>query len=381
MEKVLLIVPLSTLKWGAKNAGGVDSVCQMLVKYLAERNADEYFYRVLAFDPQNKTSFTGNVIQLSENVDAVVCPTNEKRAALRVPGFLSASLRVKEQVKEFQPDIVHSHMASWLLGVSNAHKRIATLHSYKTIGRKSRSWANNFFYTKIMPWLSQQFIDRYTCVGEILEESLRADTRKPIVVIGNPIDESYFISQESSPSNNRELRLVTCALISRRKRIDLAINLISAMKKKGVVVSLRVIGPNADAVYFSELQQQVTNLGLVDNVEFIGALNKPSIIKEYQHADIAVFFSEQETFGLAPLEALASGLPLLTTAVGILSERKNDFERLGIEYINEVSIDSQLEAIERLKSADMSRAVEYIKNEFTAESVVSSYERLYREFK
>ncbi|MGL6172214.1 MAG: glycosyl transferase family 1, partial [Vibrio sp.] len=48
MKKILLIVPLTTLEWGTKNAGGVDSVCQMLVRELAQQERP-YHYRVLAF--------------------------------------------------------------------------------------------------------------------------------------------------------------------------------------------------------------------------------------------------------------------------------------------------------------------------------------------
>jgi len=377
-KKVLLIVPLSTLEWGTKNMGGVDSVCQMIVRELQLSGSEGFYYRVVAFDPTNSINNAGAIVQLNKQLEVVQYNVSDLSLGyFKLPGFLHQRRCIVEQEKLFMPDVIHAHIASWLLSMPNTRKRIATLHSYKTICRKSRSLANDFLNTKIMPWLSQQFIDRYTCVGEILEDSLRIDTSKPIDIIGNPIDDDYFSPQTSNQCADSQLMLVTCALISRRKRIDLAIDLIAAMKKQGVVAFLRVIGPNADTTYFAELQEQVAILGLVDNVEFIGALNKPAIIKEYQHADIAVFFSEQETFGLAPLEALASGLPLLTTAVGILSERKSDFERLGVEYINKYSVASQLEAIERLKSVDTSDSVKYIKNEFTAKSVVASYENLY----
>lgn len=57
MKKVLLIMPISTLNWGEKNAGGVDSVCQMLVRELASRTQPlKYRYRVLAFDPKSKSN-------------------------------------------------------------------------------------------------------------------------------------------------------------------------------------------------------------------------------------------------------------------------------------------------------------------------------------
>ncbi|EGQ9613290.1 glycosyl transferase family 1, partial [Vibrio cholerae] len=150
MKKVLLIMPISTLNWGEKNAGGVDSVCQMLVRELA-KSSGNYFYRVLAFDPFCQVKYTGEVINLSENVQVIRCPSNEKRI-IRLPGIISTNLRVLEQVKLFNPDIVHSHINSWLIGVNNKLRRIATLHSYKGIGRKSVSKMNDLFHIRIVPW-------------------------------------------------------------------------------------------------------------------------------------------------------------------------------------------------------------------------------------
>ncbi|MDE1209567.1 hypothetical protein [Vibrio aestuarianus] len=48
MRKILLVVPLSTVKWGNENTGGVDSVCQQIVRFLAENPPDGYIYEILA---------------------------------------------------------------------------------------------------------------------------------------------------------------------------------------------------------------------------------------------------------------------------------------------------------------------------------------------
>ncbi|WOQ92850.1 VpsD family glycosyltransferase [Vibrio cholerae] len=239
MKKVLLIMPISTLNWGEKNAGGVDSVCQMLVRELA-KSSGNYFYRVLAFDPFCQVKYTGEVINLSENVQVIRCPSNEKRI-IRLPGIISTNLRVLEQVKLFNPDIVHSHINSWLIGVNNKLRRIATLHSYKGIGRKSVSKMNDLFHVRIVPWLSNLYIDEYTCVGNILKDSLVRDTNKPISLIENPISSDYFYCSRNI-KDNKKLKLVTCALITKRKRIDKAIDVVALLNSSGIDSQLSVIG-------------------------------------------------------------------------------------------------------------------------------------------
>ncbi|EGR5447639.1 glycosyltransferase, partial [Vibrio cholerae] len=339
MKKVLLIMPISTLNWGEKNAGGVDSVCQMLVRELA-KSSGNYFYRVLAFDPFCQVKYTGEVINLSENVQVIRCPSNEKRI-IPLPGIISTNLRVLEQVKLFNPDIVHSHINSWLIGVNNKSRRIATLHSYKGIGRKSVSKMNDLFHIRIVPWLSNLYIDEYTCVGNILKDSLVRDTNKPISLIENPISSDYFYCSRNI-KDNKELKLVTCALITKRKRIDKAIDVVALLNSSGIDSQLSVIGPVSDIEYYSELVKQVEMLGLSNRVRFLGAMNSAEIIGVYKSSNFGIFCSEEETFGLAPMEMLAAKLPLITTRVGIFKERYSEFKLLGVHFFEDIENNDEL---------------------------------------
>ena len=71
MKKVLLLVPLTTLEWGTKNMGGVDSVCQMLIKSLQYNPSTDFFYRVIAFDPTNSIINEGEVIKINSSLEVI----------------------------------------------------------------------------------------------------------------------------------------------------------------------------------------------------------------------------------------------------------------------------------------------------------------------
>ena len=375
-KKVLLVVPLSTLEWGTKNAGGVDSVCQVLVRYLAERGESDFHYRVLAFDPFSAESYSGEAIHLSPAVEIVKCPVNEKRMGFPLPGFISAPLRVREQVKQYKPDVIHSHISSWLLGVPKRLKRVSTFHAYRTIGRKPVSWSNDFLYARLIPKVSHYFIDYYTCVGKILKNVLEADHNQLVTVIGNPIDDIYFIDRQLKLKSDR-LILISCALISRQKQIEKAIKLAAELKSSGISVQLKIIGPNVDDTYFQELQKMVADFLLLDDVEFMGKLGSKEITDAYSKADIGVFFSKQETFGLAPLEMLAAGLPLLTTSVGILDEHRHEFEKRGVLYVE--SVQNQVQAILQLQNTENTEARDYVRSKFRVSHVADSYEDIYKD--
>ncbi|MFI4938751.1 MAG: glycosyltransferase [Burkholderiales bacterium] len=65
-----------------------------------------------------------------------------------------------------------------------------------------------------------------------------------------------------------------------------------------------------------DLEQQVKRLGITDNVKFVGYLDRETELMDcYCAADVFVFASRTETQGLVLLEAMALGVPVVSTAV------------------------------------------------------------------
>jgi len=69
-----------------------------------------------------------------------------------------------------------------------------------------------------------------------------------------------------------------------------------------------------------ELKAQVDYLGLGDKVYFTGYLDSKSILKINKCADVSVFPSTYEPFGIVALEAMLSGHPIVVSDVGGLNE-------------------------------------------------------------
>ena len=69
-----------------------------------------------------------------------------------------------------------------------------------------------------------------------------------------------------------------------------------------------------------ELKAQANYMGLANKVYFTGYLNSKQVQKMYKCADVAVFPSTYEPFGIVALEAMLAGVPTVVSDVGGLNE-------------------------------------------------------------
>jgi len=81
-------------------------------------------------------------------------------------------------------------------------------------------------------------------------------------------------------------------------------------------ISLEVLGEGSALAH---LRQQAESLGVASRVKFLGQVDHGTVIERMQQADLFVFpTTSSEGFPKAVLEALACGLPVVTTAVSVL---------------------------------------------------------------
>lgn len=97
-------------------------------------------------------------------------------------------------------------------------------------------------------------------------------------------------------------------------------HLISAMPKiiDGYNDTKLIIGGKGGM--YDELQQQVQALGIQNKVYFTGYLSSKDVQKMYKCADVAVFPSTYEPFGIVALEAMLAGVPTVVSDIGGLNE-------------------------------------------------------------
>lgn len=95
------------------------------------------------------------------------------------------------------------------------------------------------------------------------------------------------------------------------------------LKKRAVFDYNLVIG-SGDRRNLNFLTRQANNLSMSEEIIFTGALTDDEVVALMNAADIFVFPSLYEGFGLPPLEAMACGTPVVTSNAGSLPEVMGD---------------------------------------------------------
>ncbi|MHC5082699.1 MAG: glycosyltransferase family 4 protein, partial [Planctomycetota bacterium] len=141
-----------------------------------------------------------------------------------------------------------------------------------------------------------------------------------IGVICNGVNTDRF-APPSERSLGGRIKLVTvCRLIS-RKRIHLLIEALATIVTQGIDAELNIVG---EGNLQTELAAVATRLNIADRVHFRGLVDYEQMPSEYQQNHLFVMSSAHEGMSNAMLEALACGLPVVTTACEGASELIND---------------------------------------------------------
>jgi glycosyltransferase involved in cell wall biosynthesis len=83
---------------------------------------------------------------------------------------------------------------------------------------------------------------------------------------------------------------------------------------------LAIVGSGRDEKYVADLKALVAELGIGDDVVFVGGVPLEETVQFYRAADALVYPSLNETFGLPILEAMACGCPVVTSDVSAMPE-------------------------------------------------------------
>lgn len=142
-----------------------------------------------------------------------------------------------------------------------------------------------------------------------------------IKVVGQGIDVNKFKIQNSKLKTDDIFRIITVGRISPSKDYETLILAAEILKNSGLMFNIEIIGGPAvetDKVYFEQLKKQVNDKNLNNTVKFIGPVANKDINQCLQSADLFVNMGQTGSLDKAVLEAMASGLPVLTCNEALL---------------------------------------------------------------
>jgi alpha-1,6-mannosyltransferase len=127
------------------------------------------------------------------------------------------------------------------------------------------------------------------------------------------VDLTAFSPARADPGGGDTVRLVCVGRLSREKRPALAIETLRRLHADGVRARLTMIGDGPK-------RQALTKRAAGLPVDFTGAVDRRLVAEHLANADVALAPCPCETFGLAALEALACGTPVVGADQGALTE-------------------------------------------------------------
>ena len=293
---------------------------------------------------------------------AVFCPTykNEKEKYfgrnVKIFRLKSLSLRAYKEVKismampktilsqlrEFKPDIIHIHTPGpiGILGImASGRLNVPLIGTYHTMVSEQ----TGYLFPGNMLWLNKlargvyQMFNREKCRkiknGGILKNIIWGASLKIYKKCDVIIAPSQSIARLLKRSLNHRISYVCCGIdlkkfrpknkystakklsflcvgrLSFEKNTDIIIKAFHILDKKGYSdFSLSIVGGGPAK---SRLENMAKMYGLESKVHFIGELQGYELREIYKKSDVFVTASAMETLGMAILEALASGIPVI----------------------------------------------------------------------
>jgi N-acetyl-alpha-D-glucosaminyl L-malate synthase BshA len=275
------------------------------------------------------------------------------------------------------PHATAAYLAREMLRQSSPIKVITTLHGtdITLVGQEASFYAISRF--------SIEQSDGVTAVSKFLrDETYRAFgcVQCELAVIPNFVNTADYRPEVAAPRDSLvpagHKLLVHVSNFREVKRVKDVVRIFARLRR-AMPATLMMVGDGPDR---NDAEQEARDLGISDEVHFLGRLD--TVAPLLAAADLFVLPSQTESFGLAALEAMACGTPVLTTNVGGLPEVITDgveglLEPVGsVEAMARRAIDLLKDpAVHgRMREAALTRA-----RRFSTDVVVPQYEGFYQQ--
>lgn len=155
--------------------------------------------------------------------------------------------------------------------------------------------------------------DKVIAVSGALAEKLEKNFGVKSEVVFNVFESDIFKNAKSGRGNGERFSFVSAGNLRKIKRMDLLIRSFVKAFPRDKETCLYIFG---DGPEMGSLERLIDELGVRERVFLMGRRPQEEIADFYGIADAFALVSERETFGVAFIEAMASGMPVLSSKCG-----------------------------------------------------------------
>ncbi|MFJ4209483.1 glycosyltransferase [Paenarthrobacter sp. NPDC089675] len=247
------------------------------------------------------------------------------------------------------PDVIHAHF--WMSGLAavQAARRagaadpvpvVQTFHALGSVKRRHQGAADTSPPARawLEPWVGRtaDWVIA-TCPDEVFELKALGINKSKVSIAPCGVDLTLFDGTAEPEAKPRTHRILSVGRLVPRKGVDLVIQSLPLLEQAGFDdVELLVVGGSGDALTLEEdpeaqrLRALTKELGVEDKVTMRGQVPRDTMPGILRSADAVICTPWYEPFGIVPLEAMASGVPVVAAAVGGLRETVVD-QKTGLQ--------------------------------------------------
>lgn len=195
-------------------------------------------------------------------------------------------------------------------------------------------------------------------------------------LIHNTVDVKVFKPQPSKTENIGKLQILhVSSLVEREKNISGIIAVAGELQLRNVHFHITIVGKNEGET--AAYQKLISQYNLKEKMTFVGFKSPEEVADHMNRADVFLLFSHYEGEPVVVLEALACGLPVISTPVG---EVPNMIPSgMGI-VLDSGSVTSCTEALQNYRRADFNTKEEmknYISENYSPKAICHGITELY----
>ena len=223
-------------------------------------------------------------------------------------------------VRDFQPDLLHAHFATEAtakareLGAQTTLPFTFTAHGYDIHRQPPADFQQRAEAAQAVVTVSE------ANAAYIAQRFQVAPARIEVIPCG--VDTQRFRPPAAVDVSAPSLPLILC--VARHvavKNLGLLLAACGRLRDSGVRFRCRMVG---DGPLRAELEAERARLGLEDVVQMPGAADQEIVAQWWQRAAVGVLTSQNEGMPVSLMEAAASGVPVVATAVGGVPELVRD---------------------------------------------------------
>lgn len=217
--------------------------------------------------------------------------------------------------------------------------------SYKLpLRRKIFYWLVDWYETRtyILPHERIVVLDMRT------KKWVREYFNKNADIVRNGLEMKDFPYTPHIPPKKSNVKLLSTGIFFVHRRYEDIIHAVKLLQERGIGAVLSIVGGfnGEHERYYKKLRVETDRLNLGDSVFFLGNISDEELFLQYEQNNIYISANHLQSWGLAPFEAIASGMPAIisnsTGAVEVLEDRKHAL------FVPPKSPEKIAEAVEKL---------------------------------